>query len=62
VLPGSYLARDTAQGNPGSGRLRLSLVAPVEDCVRAVERIAAWCQRHGHRTAGQVSLDARHDG
>jgi N-succinyldiaminopimelate aminotransferase len=61
VLPGSYLARDTAQGNPGSGRLRLSLVAPVEDCVRAVERIAAWCQRHGHRTTGQVSLDARHN-
>ncbi len=51
VLPGSYLARDAKHGNPGSGRLRLSLVAPLEDCVVAAERIADWCSRHGHRTA-----------
>ena len=51
VLPGSFLARDTANGNPGTGRLRLSLVAPLEDCVTAAQRIADWCSRHGHRTA-----------
>ncbi len=39
VVPGSYLARDTAQGNPGSGRIRISLVASVEDCVEAARRI-----------------------
>ena len=33
VLPGSYLARDTASGNPGRGRVRISLVASVADCV-----------------------------
>jgi N-succinyldiaminopimelate aminotransferase len=42
VLPGSYLARDTSAGNPGRDRVRLSLVARVEDCVAAAERIAAF--------------------
>lgn len=39
LLPGSYLARDTATGNPGANRVRISLVAPVADCVEAAERL-----------------------
>jgi N-succinyldiaminopimelate aminotransferase len=39
VLPGSYLGRTTEQGNPGAGRVRLSLTASVEDCVTAATRI-----------------------
>jgi N-succinyldiaminopimelate aminotransferase len=40
VLPGSYLARADAAGeNPGTGRVRISLVAPVAQCVEAAERI-----------------------
>lgn len=39
AVPGSFLARDTAEGNPGLGRVRLSLVASVADCVQAAERI-----------------------
>jgi N-succinyldiaminopimelate aminotransferase len=41
VLPGSYLARASAggRGNPGAGRVRISLVASVERCVEAAERI-----------------------
>jgi N-succinyldiaminopimelate aminotransferase len=39
VLPGSYLGRTTEQGNPGKGRVRLSLTATVEDCVVAATRI-----------------------
>jgi N-succinyldiaminopimelate aminotransferase len=39
VLPGSYLARDGAAGNPGRGRVRISLVAAVAECVTAAERI-----------------------
>lgn len=39
VLPGSYLARDTESGNPGRHRIRLSLVAEVEQCLDAAERI-----------------------
>ena len=42
VLPGSYLARDTAAGNPGRGRVRISLVASVEDCVAAAHRIVSY--------------------
>ncbi len=45
VLPGSYLARDTASGNPGRGRVRLSLVATIDDCLVAAQRIAAFLTR-----------------
>ena len=44
VLPGSYLARDTPQGNPGAGRVRLALVAGVDECLEAAQRIAAFCR------------------
>ena len=40
VLPGRYLARDTAAGNPGAHRVRLALVAELGQCVEAAERIA----------------------
>lgn len=39
VLPGSYIARDTPAGNPGHGRVRISLVASVDECVTAAERM-----------------------
>lgn len=39
ALPGSYLSRDTANGNPGQDRVRLSLVPPVAKCREAAERI-----------------------
>jgi N-succinyldiaminopimelate aminotransferase len=39
VLPGSYLARAHARGNPGAGRVRISLVPPLRQCVEAAERI-----------------------
>jgi N-succinyldiaminopimelate aminotransferase len=42
VLPGSYLARDGAAGNPGRGRIRISLVAGLDECVAAAERIASF--------------------
>jgi N-succinyldiaminopimelate aminotransferase len=51
VVPGSYLARTTRNGlidssgdNPGAGRVRISLVANVEDCVMAAGRIADFIQ------------------
>lgn len=31
VLPGAYLSRDTAEGNPGRGFIRVALVAPYDD-------------------------------
>ena len=44
VVPGTYLARETARGNPGLGRVRISLVASVEDCVEAARRIVAFAK------------------
>jgi N-succinyldiaminopimelate aminotransferase len=39
VLPGSYLARTGAAGNPGAGRVRISLVPALAQCVEAAQRI-----------------------
>jgi N-succinyldiaminopimelate aminotransferase len=39
VLPGSYLARAATAANPGQGRVRISLTAPIAQCVTAAERI-----------------------
>jgi N-succinyldiaminopimelate aminotransferase len=40
ILPGSYLARDTrATAHPGRQRVRISLVATVDECVAAAQRI-----------------------
>ena len=44
VLPGSYLARDGAHGNPGEHYVRIALVADTAECVEAAERIAAFCK------------------
>lgn len=39
VLPGQYLARGEGSDNPGRNRVRISLVAGVDECVEAAERI-----------------------
>jgi N-succinyldiaminopimelate aminotransferase len=39
VLPGRYLARDSARGNPGQDRVRMALVAPLDECLDAARRI-----------------------
>jgi N-succinyldiaminopimelate aminotransferase len=44
VLPGSYLARGGTAGNPGAGRVRISLVASVAHCVEAAGRIRDFVQ------------------
>lgn len=36
VLPGAYLSRDTAAGNPGKGYVRVALVAPKEEMQRGL--------------------------
>jgi N-succinyldiaminopimelate aminotransferase len=51
VLPGSLLAR-SVQGpdpscpsvNPGAGRVRMALVAPLDECLEAAQRIVAYCE------------------
>jgi len=39
ILPGRYLSRGTDQGNPGENRVRMALVAPLEECRDAALRI-----------------------
>jgi N-succinyldiaminopimelate aminotransferase len=39
VLPGSYLARNAHGLNPGKGFIRMALVASLEECVEAAQRI-----------------------
>jgi N-succinyldiaminopimelate aminotransferase len=39
VLPGSYLAREAHDLNPGSNRVRIALVASTEECAEAAHRI-----------------------
>ena len=45
VLPGSYLAREHNGVNAGAGRARIALVAPLDDCVSAAQRIAEFVTR-----------------
>ncbi len=42
VLPGSYLARETAGINPGAGRVRMALVAQTPECLEAAQRIVQF--------------------
>jgi len=44
VVPGSYLARRVEGKNPGAGRVRISLVASVDECVDAARRIADFIE------------------
>ncbi len=45
VLPGSYLSRDTATGNPGRGHVRMALVAPLDECLDAARRIRTFTEQ-----------------
>lgn len=45
VLPGSYLAREAHGVNPGAGRIRMALVAEVEECLEAAQRIVAFTKK-----------------
>ena len=44
VLPGRLLARDANGLNPGAGRIRLALVAPVAECLEAAHRIVSYTE------------------
>ena len=39
VLPGRLLAREAHGVNPGTGRIRMALVADVGECIEAAQRI-----------------------
>ncbi len=45
VVPGSYLSREVDGLNPGAGRVRMALVAPLGECVEAAQRIRHFLER-----------------
>jgi len=42
VLPGSFLSRSIAAGNPGKNRIRIALVAELDQCIEAAERMCEY--------------------
>ncbi|MBL4611328.1 MAG: succinyldiaminopimelate transaminase [Pseudomonas sp.] len=44
VVPGSFLSREIDGYNPGAGRIRMALVAPLADCVEAAQRIRRFIE------------------
>jgi len=42
VVPGSYLARSVDGENPGAQRIRMALVATVDECIEAANRIVSF--------------------
>ena len=44
VLPGSFLGRAVAGVNPGTGYIRVALVATRDECAEAIERIVAFAR------------------
>ena len=45
VLPGSLLSRATNAGNPGANKVRMALVAPLDECQDAANRINTFLSR-----------------
>ena len=45
VLPGSYLAREAHGINPGRNRVRMALVAEVDECLEAARRIVEFTKK-----------------
>ncbi len=46
VLPGRYLSRTVDGYNPGENRVRMALVAPLEECVEAARRIVEFVKAY----------------
>jgi N-succinyldiaminopimelate aminotransferase len=44
VVPGSYLSREVDGINPGAGRVRMALVAPLAECIEAAQRIRRFIE------------------
>ena len=45
VLPGSYVAREAHGVNPGANRIRMALVAEVDECMEAARRIVEFTRK-----------------
>ena len=59
VLPGSLLARQAHGHNPGSGRIRMALVAGTDECLEAAHRIAEFCRTDSTFRTSRTSRTSR---
>jgi len=50
VLPGSYLSREADGINPGKNHVRLALVASVDECIEAAQRIKNFINSLNEKT------------
>ena len=48
VLPGSFLSRSIDTGDPGKNRIRIALVAEIDQCIVAAERICEFTKMTCH--------------
>jgi N-succinyldiaminopimelate aminotransferase len=46
VVPGSYLSRHSAGINPGENRVRMALVAPLDECIEGAERLRDFVEKN----------------
>lgn len=49
VLPGSYLSRETNSFNPGANHVRMALVATLDECVEAAERLKRFMRARAYK-------------
>lgn len=49
VIPGRFLARNAFGTNPGENRIRMALVATMDECVEAAVRLATFMQEEMYR-------------
>jgi len=47
VVPGSYLSREVDGLNPGKNRLRMALVATLDECIEGAQRIKTFLEENG---------------
>lgn len=45
VLPGTFFGREAAGSNPGTGHVRISMTAPLDECLEGARRLAEFLQR-----------------
>lgn len=45
VVPGSFLSRQAHGENPGKNRIRMALVAPLDECVEGARRLANFVEK-----------------
>lgn len=57
VLPGRYISRTVDGVNPGENRIRMALVAPLDECITAAKRIKKFLKHLTPMKAGITDIN-----